>query len=92
MTQPAPAWQRPVSPADENRPGRHSPAQMMDSLTREPVWISLFGQSFTPASMRLPSPITQSSPTTVLSSSRQLFLMVTLRPMMLWRSLQFSPM
>ena len=82
---------RPVRPAEEKSPGRHSPAQMIDSLTRDPVWISLFGQSLTPASMWLPSPITQSSPTTVFSSRRQLFLMVTLRPMMLWRSRQLSP-
>src|SRR5205807_2325010 len=82
----------PVSPYDENRPLRHSPAQTTDSWTLEPGCTSLFGHSFTFAWTWAPWPMTHSSPMTEFSSSRQLFFTVTLRQTMLWRSRELSPM
>src|SRR5580658_4102111 len=82
---------RPPNPYDENSPLRHSPAQITDSLTVEPGSTVLLGQILTPARTCEPLPSTHSSATTEFSSSRESFLMVTLRQTIACRSLQRSP-
>src|ERR1700722_3053591 len=82
----------PPSPYDENSPWRHSPAQMIDSLTVDPGSTLLLGQILTPARICDPLPRTHSSATTEFSSRRQSFLIVTLRQTIACRSLARSPM
>src|SRR5580704_6750515 len=82
----------PPSPYDENRPLRHSPAQITDSFTVDPGSTVLLGQILTPARTCDPLPSTHSSAITEFSSRSESFLMVTLRQTIAWRSRQRSPM
>src|SRR5260370_31376805 len=70
----------------------HEPAQMIDSWTTAPGSTSLLGQMRTLALMVDPAPIVTSLPTTLPSSSRQPFLIVTDRHTTQPRKREFSPM
>src|SRR5579864_4970470 len=65
---------------------------MIDSWTTAPGSTSLFGQIRTLALMVDPAPITTSLPTTLPSSSRQPFLIVTERHTTVPRRRELSPM
>src|SRR3979411_2527238 len=68
---------RPFSPYELKRPRFHEPAQMIDSWTTAPGSTSLFGQMRTFGLTVEPAPMTTSLPTTLPSSRRAPFLMVT---------------
>src|SRR2546423_9519695 len=82
----------PFRPYELNNPRFHEPAQMIDSCTTAPGSTSLLGQMRTLALTVEPAPIVTSLPTTLPSSRRHPFLIVTERHATAPRRREFRPM